>query len=281
MVYQFSLPPLLLHALHRGTVRHLLAWLQSLTPPPEGCTFLNFSASHDGIGVRPLEGIIERGEVAYLEEAIRERGGEVSMRVEEDGSESAYELNTTYFDALSEPGAWGSDVHIARFLCSQTVVLALQGIPAVYLHSLTATPNDRAGYQETGRKRSLHRKHWDAAELETLLADPTSVTARVFGEYTRRLRVRRGSPAFHPRAPQAPVTAGDAVLCVRRTSLDGRETVWCFHNLADREQTVGLTVDDGVDLLSADLEPVTHATPFTGRLEPYQCVWWRTGGALE
>ena len=97
VVYQFSLPPLLLHGLLRGTSKHLTEWAGNLSAPPKGCHFLNFTASHDGIGVRPLEGILPHEEILSLAEEVRKKGGFVSMRKLEDGTESPYELNATYF----------------------------------------------------------------------------------------------------------------------------------------------------------------------------------------
>ena len=102
MVYQFSLPPLLLHALHTGSSRYLSAWAASLQDPPAGCCFLNFSASHDGIGLRPLEGLVPDDMVAAMLNTMRERGGYISTKSNSDGSESPYELNISYFDAFRE-----------------------------------------------------------------------------------------------------------------------------------------------------------------------------------
>jgi len=155
-VYQFSLPPLLLHGLLRGTSKHLREWATQLAPPPKGCHFLNFTASHDGVGVRPLEGILPQKEVLSLADEIEKKGGKVSMRSLPDGSQSPYELNVTYYSALSEPD--NPELGEARFICSQALALSLQGIPAVYFHSLCATPNDQAGFSETGRARTLNRK---------------------------------------------------------------------------------------------------------------------------
>ena len=91
-VYQFSLPPLLLHGLLRGTAQHLSEWAQNLAPPPKGCHFLNFTASHDGIGVRPLEGILPNKEILGLAEEVRQKGGFVSMRKLENGDEVIEEM---------------------------------------------------------------------------------------------------------------------------------------------------------------------------------------------
>lgn len=56
MVYQFSLPPLVLHAVQKQNVEALCAWAQNLTLPSSNTTWFNFLASHDGIGLNPLRG---------------------------------------------------------------------------------------------------------------------------------------------------------------------------------------------------------------------------------
>ena len=176
LVYQFSLPPLILHALHSGRASYLRDWARSVDDPPPGCTFLNFTASHDGIGLRPLEGVLPDREVEFLIEKVRALGGKVSMRRNPDGSESAYELNCTYFDALGDGESRGPPLHVARFLCSQTLVLSIRGVPAVYVHALTATPNAVELAERTGQPRSLNRGIWEEDELNAVLDDERSVT---------------------------------------------------------------------------------------------------------
>ncbi len=99
MVYQFSLPPLLLHALMNGDTSHLTRWAASLGELPAGCTYFNFTASHDGIGMRPLQGIIPDKELSKLAKRVKQLGGHVSTKANSDGTESPYELNITYLMA--------------------------------------------------------------------------------------------------------------------------------------------------------------------------------------
>ena len=241
LIYQFSLPPLLIHAIHRENARCLIEWAQSLGNPPPGCTFLNFTASHDGIGVRPLEGVVPEPERRILLDGIRERGGNVSMKRDQNGAESPYELNITYFDALGDPGDWGSPLHIRRFLCSQTLAMSLKGIPAIYIHSLTATANDLEGVVRTGHLRSINRKSWDEAELNHLMSDPSSPCFQVSSEYVRRLRIRSEHVAFDPYGSQEVLEMGDEVFAILRSSPDDSETVLCLFNLCRRKQEVDLS----------------------------------------
>jgi len=227
-VYQFSLPPLLLHCLLRGTSKHLRNWAANLAPPPKGCYFLNFTASHDGVGVRPLEGILPKEEVLSLAKEIEGKGGKVSMRSMPDGSESPYELNVTYYSALSDPKE--SELGEARFLCSQALALSLQGIPAVYFHSLCATPNDQEGFGETGRARTLNRKKWQLNELESMLGKKNTTGSKVFDWYVTTLRKRGAAPAFHPDASQEILDLGDSVFGLVRSSVDGNQSIVCLYN---------------------------------------------------
>jgi len=285
MVYQFALPPLLLHALHRGDGRALTAWARSLPQLPPQATFLNFTASHDGIGLRPAEGLLPEHERDELIAAMRRRGGHISMRRDRHGRDRPYEINISLFDALAGTHRGPDQWQVARFLCGQTIMLALQGVPAVYFHSLTATPNDLIGVGHTGRVRSINRRKWWAQELIALLNDSRSTTAQVFFELTRRMRIRRRQPAFHPNAPQQVLDVGPQMFAIVRGDGSPRTIVVAIANLSDAVQAVDLT---GIEALTAtprwfDLignAPVDAGTPAV-RLRPYQVVWWVPEAAAQ
>ena len=198
MVYQFSLAPLLLDALLNEDASLLNAWLHDLQPCGEGQAYLNFTASHDGVGVRPLEGIASPERMERLARAVLERGGRVSTRRQSDGSDSPYELNISYFAALDEPQGLPAHLHVRRFLGSQSLMLALRGVPAVYFQSLVGGGNDLVGLERTGRNRSINRRKYGEAELEAELK--REKPASVFAGYVQLLRQRANHPAFHPDA---------------------------------------------------------------------------------
>ena len=271
-VYQFSLPPLLLHALHSGDARYLNDWAGALPTLGPTCTFLNFTASHDGVGVRPLEGLLPRAELTRLIEATRVRGGRVSLKRDADGRDSPYELNITYFDALGMPGEPPA-LHVARFLCSQTVALSLRGIPAIYLHSLTATSNDLEGVAASGRARSINRRRWDEFELRRRLATPASTAHQVFFEYRRRLRCRARHPAFHPDASQELMDAGDALFVITRRAPSGGEVVLAVHNLSPHHVALPAALTAQLERRRwSDLLTAEEGDDVTS-LAPYQCRW--------
>jgi len=278
MVYQFSLPPLLLHALETGNSRYLMDWVAGLEPPSPGCTFFNFTASHDGIGLRPLEGLLPDAELDALVERMQQKGGQVSRRENPDGSQTPYELNITYFEALSEPGRKDSNLGIARFLCSQTIMLSLRGIPGIYFNSLIAAPNWLAGVEKTGQARTINRRKWGLAELEDLLGDAVQPASRVLSEYRRLLGIRREQVAFHPDGPQRALQLPAGLFGIERTAPDGSERIRTLANLTaeplevrpeqidhhfDRRQWNELI--EGWSCAGVELGPF--------RLAPYQVMW--------
>ncbi len=276
MVYQFSLPPLVLHALLNGNAHYLTQWASSLAPPPFGCTFLNFTASHDGVGVRPLENLVPNEEVNALAEMVKARGGRVSSKSNPDGSMSPYELNITYFDALSDPMHAPGNEHIQRFLCSQTIPLSFRGVPAIYFHSLTATPNWQDGVAETCRARTINRRKWKEDELETLLRDKNTPTAQVFDEYIRRLTIRKQHCAFHPDSEQTVYALSNDVFAIERVSESEASAVAALHNVTNK--TVTLDVQYKLPTLHARKEvyDLISEQPMKSNeitLEPYQCIW--------
>jgi len=232
MVYNFTLAPLLLHTLLKGNATALSTWARTLPELPPGQTFFNFTASHDGIGVRPVQGILSPEELDELVACVRSHGGLVSSRSLADGTESPYELNITYRDALSEPD--DPELGLQRFLCSQAIALGLRGMPALYIHSLLGTGNDYEGVEESGIKRRINRHAWNASTLANQLDDETSVHARVFKKLTQWVRRRQGHFAFHPDAPMEVLATGQESFAFLRRSTDGSETLLCLHNVTPR-----------------------------------------------
>ncbi len=152
LVYQFSLAPLLLYSYVFGDASYLTTWAARLTAPPAGASYLNFIASHDGIGLRPLEGLVPEASVARLVEVMHERGGFVTLRDSGDGAQKPYEINVALFSAFQED--------LEAYMAAHTLLLSFQGMPALYVHSLLATPNDLGLVEQTGRTRSINRGRW-------------------------------------------------------------------------------------------------------------------------
>lgn len=277
MIYQFTLPPLLLHALYHGNSTHFTRWAKDMPRPPKHCTYLNFIASHDGIGLRPAEGILPEEEVLSLVEAMHDYGGYVSMRTGFDGKQSPYEINIALFDALKGTCNGEDQWQVQRFICAHTIMFALQGIPAIYIHSLTATGNDLDGVAQTGRTRSINRHQWEYDELMLLLNNPNSPNATVFHEFKRLLTIRRKQPAFHPDAAQETLALNPSLLALWRVSSDAEQRILVVSNISTERQTLILPEHPvpGGSGLWRDLIERTAINKNTAELtlHPYQSAW--------
>lgn len=267
LVYNFTLPPLLFYTLLSRDARPLADWVNSLEARPAGTAFFNFTASHDGIGVRPVEGILSKAQIQQLIDKCLQSGGEVSYKINPDQTQSPYELNISYVDAVThadEP----PDLQARAFLVSQGVMLALAGVPAIYIHSLLGSRNDLEGMRQAGYKRAINRRKLLLDDLLLELDDPQRFRARIFSGYTHLIQRRAQSKAFHPNAPQRAKTYHDGqVFALERVALDDSETVLCLFNITNTPQTIDTPLHPALDLLTD--EPAASQLV----LAPYQIRW--------
>jgi glycosidase len=282
MVYNFSLPPLTLYAMHTGNAAVLTEWASGLETPSNKTTFFNFLASHDGIGLMPARGYLSDDAIATMAERVLALGGLVSYKNNPDGSKSPYELNINFLDALGDPGKTDEDVKLVarRFMVTQSIMLTLRGVPGIYFHSLFGSQNWRDGVAEGGRNRSINREKLKLGPLEKALSDPNSLRTLVFKGYRQMLKARRADPAFHPMAGQQILDLGPEIFSVLRRSLDGTSHTLCLHNVTNHEQWIL------VDLVDFPIAPTkTFTDRLRGinfkadgpilklRLDPYQVLW--------
>jgi sucrose phosphorylase len=279
MVYAFPLAPLVLHTFHSGSTRALSNWIASLSPLLAEAAYFNFLASHDGIGVRPAEGLLTVEEIQGLVEKTLDHGGKVSYKTNSGGTQSAYELNTTWYGALNDPNHPDPEIDIRRFIASQSVMLILAGVPGIYAHSLFGSRSCRECFEETGRARSLNREKLQLPWLEERLADSESHQSRVFSAYWRMLQVRSEQKAFHPQGAQRVLPVEEGVLAVLRTSPDQSECILCLVEAAGHPITVQVDLEEQQIPGGAWDELLTGKTidSTNGRLEvdlhPYACAW--------
>lgn len=278
MVYQFPLPPLTLNTFLTGDATHLQKWASNLEDTTEETTFFNFLASHDGVGVRPVEGILSKEEVDRMIEKVHAHGGNVSYKDNGDGTKSPYELNINYFDALSHPDE-EQTTQVKRFLAAQSILLAMAGVPGIYVHSLLGSRNYQAGVEETGRFRSINREKLNRQQLEAVLEDESSLRYEVLSNMKKMLDVRTNEKAFHPNSPQQVVLESNQVYALVRTDKETGEKVVTFVNVSNEEQTIKLSADKYelnaqtyTDLFSKkEVEITDEALSVT--LQPYEVMW--------
>ncbi len=278
LVYNFALPPLTLHAFHTGDARILSEWAKTLTLPSDKTTFFNFLASHDGIGLNPARGILPDEEIDMLVSKTLEHGGLVSYKHNPNGTQSPYEMNISYFDALSNPnGNEPLDLQVNRFIAAQAVMLSLVGVPGIYFHSLFGSRGWLKGVEKTGRNRAINREKLQYAEIQNELANENSLRYDVFAKFSQLLKVRSGNPAFHPRGTQRILNLHPSVFALERISPDGNSRVLCLHNVSAKQIAFETGYVWSVPKVESSQENLLSKS--SGRLlaeitlEPYQVLW--------
>lgn len=275
-IYNFSLPPLLVNTLVSGNCKHLKAWLGSMPPAQNGTFFFNFIASHDGIGLRPAEGLLNDQELTTLVNTMQNFGGRISWRQSETGEQKAYEINIALIDALQGtlkgPDKWG----LERFICAHSIMFALEGIPGLYIHSLLGTNNDYEKVKNTSHNRSINRHKWDYVLLQGFLKQPHSQHAKVHSRMIELIKIRKTQPAFHPNATQFTLQLGEQVFGFWRQSLDRSQSIFCINNISDLPQSIRLSdlnligTDTWYDLISRQ---TLCLEDLECHLRPYQTMW--------
>ncbi len=274
LVYNFALPPLVLHALQTGDARMLSQWAGSLALPSRRVTFLNFLASHDGIGLNPVRGILSEREIAGLVARTRALGGLVSEKFNSDGSRSPYELNINYFDALCFAPA-DEATCVERFVAAHAIMCALVGVPAIYFHSLFGSRGWPEGVRQLGYNRAINREKLSREMLEREMTDGGTRRARVFSRLAHLLRARATCPALHPFGDQRALDAGPAIFALLRSAPDDRSRLLCLVNVSAQPQLVHLPWRA---LLGANMRDLISGARLSMHgpsleLAPYQARW--------
>lgn len=277
LVYNFALPPLVLHAFHTGSAATLSRWASELTLPSKQVTFFNFLASHDGIGLNPVRGILSNAEIDALVVRAQAHRGLVSYKANSAGTNSAYELNAGYFDALSDPNADESlDTQVTCFITAQAIMLSLVGVPGIYFHSMFGSRGWLEGVAATGQNRAINREKFERAVLERELAEVGSRRRLVFTRYSQLLHARAAHPAFDPYGTMRILAVNSSIFAVLRIDSHGG-SVLCLHNVSHQPQNAELNLQGVfggeshgiVDLITDHRFSVTEALHLT----PYQSLW--------
>ncbi|KGG12660.1 putative sucrose phosphorylase [Prochlorococcus sp. MIT 0601] len=240
LAYNFPLPPLLLEALISNKCDLLNNWLCSWPELPKNTGFLNFTSSHDGIGLRPLEGLMDKNRMRNLLIACENRGGLISHRRLSNGEDKPYELNISWWSAMKNDGRDSSLFQFERFILSQLFVMSLKGVPAFYLQALMASENDLKTFTKSGERRDLNRERFEASTLFNKLEDEQSLPSRNLKLLKKAMNLRRELRSFHPDQPMKCVTKNrsDLVILFRG---EGRDTLMAIYNMTNAKLCYSLS----------------------------------------
>lgn len=270
MVYNFSLPPLIAYSILSGNASKMTQWAKTLSLPSDKVCFFNFTASHDGVGLRPVSGILDNDEIALLEESAKASGGLVSYRTDSTGNKKPYELNCSYIDVLTPPEGT-QELRLKRMMVAQAIMLAMPGVPGIYFHSLFGSRNFHQGVKMSGQNRSINREKLNAGHITAVLEKDGTLERGVFYSYKRLLSIRTSEKAFNPFGAFHFKNLDERLFIIHHMSIDCSENIFAIHNVSDQEVT--LTLPDYITLPAFELVNDTTITSDTFTLQAYDICW--------
>ena len=271
-VYNFSLPPLLIHAFLFENSSYLNQWSRKLPSTKHGNCYLNFIASHDGIGIRPTEGILNEKTLSSFLKRLKKNGSKFSYRKVQNKSKKVYEANITVFDALRKSDFDPKGLFfLERYVSAHAIMISFEGIPAIYFNSLFGKSNDEAKYIITGNNRDINRYKWNFNNITTKLRDKKSKQSIFYRNIGALLEIKRKQKAFHPNASRININLGSKIFCFKRISKDKKQSIICMTNLSSKIQTPNFTKKGSYrDLLNSNLKFREGNSLI---LKPFQTVW--------
>ena len=273
-IYNFTLAPLLIHAIVSGSGIYLKKWSRGMPPAQENNSYLNFLSSHDGIGLRPLEGILPNNELTKYINFFKNQGGLLSFRKDKN-KESIYEVNITLLNAFKSSYDGRDSFLLKRFILAHTILFSMEGIPAVYIQNLVGTANDYEKVKLTKSNRSINRKNWDLTNLEDKLKKK-SINNKIYNCLIKMINLRKKQPAFHPNATQFTLQLNNDFFGIWRQSIDRSQSIFCISNLTKNKKSISLLdinlipTNEWFDIISqAKIKNINGRILF----KPYQTYW--------
>ena len=280
MAYNFPLPPILLEAIISSKADILNSWIFNWPDLPENTTLFNFTASHDGVGLRALEGLMNEQRIKDLLINCEKRGGLVSHRRLSNGEDKPYELNISWWSAMEDSGIDANRYQYQRFLLTQLLVMALKGVPAFYLPALLASENDIKSFSITGQRRDLNREKFNYENLSSIFDNPESNANKNLNYLKNAMDVRSRLKQFHPGSQMECLSNGRSDIVVIKRG-KGKESVYTIHNITENKITYQLNDKDLLELNTNELNMCDLLTSNKYNLknislDPFKVIWLST-----
>ncbi len=250
MVYNFTLPPLLAYTILSGNTKKIKEWAETLELPSSNVSYLNFLASHDGIGLRPVDSILLENEIEILINSAKVNDGKISYKSNPDGKESPYEINCNYYSLLKGVES-NEKLGIRRSIIAHAILLTMPGLPAIYFHSIFGSENDLEGMKQSGINRRINREKLDYDNLNLILRNSDSRQSKILSNLKELIKVRKTDSAFNPYSSFNVEESDNGIFILERTSIDGSSKVKGYFNLSMNNANIPLNLSETkTDLLS-------------------------------
>ena len=271
-IYNFSLPPLLIHAFLFENSSYLNKWSKKLPNAKFQNSYLNFIASHDGIGMRPTEGILKEKSLNNFLKRLKKNGSKFSYRKVQNKSKKVYEANITVFNALKKSDTDpNGKFFLERYIAAHAIMISFEGVPAIYFNSLFGKSNDEAKYVITGNNRDINRYKWNYENITKNLKDKNSKQSIFYQNLGKLLEIKRKQKAFHPNAKRLNINLGSKLFCFKRTSLDKKQTIISITNCSSVDQYPKL--NKKYSKWKNIINPKINSLNKSFKLKPFETMW--------
>ena len=271
-IYNFSLPPLLIHAFLFENSSYLNKWSKKLPNAKFQNSYLNFIASHDGIGMRPTEGILKEKSLNNFLKRLKKNGSKFSYRKVQNKSKKVYEANITVFDALKKSDTDpNGKFFLERYIAAHAIMISFEGVPAIYFNSLFGKSNDEAKYVITGNNRDINRYKWSYENITKKLNNKNSKQSIFYQNLGKLLEIKRKQKAFHPNAQRLNINLGSKLFCFKRTSLDKKQTIISITNCSSVDQYPKL--NKKYSKWKNIINPKINSLNKSFKLKPFETMW--------
>ena len=272
-IYNFSLPPLLIHAFLFENSSYLNKWSKNLPNTKSGNSYLNFIASHDGIGIRPTEGLFNEKTLKNFLKRLKKNGSKFSYRKIQNKSKKVYEANITIFDALKKSDYdKKGEFYLERYVSAHAIMVSFEGIPAIYFNSIFGTSNDETKFIITGNNRDVNRYKWNLKNITNKLKDNKTKQSIFYNKICNLLNIRRKQKAFHPNASRLNLDFGPKIYGFKRISKDKKQTIICITNLSSNIQKTKINLKNQKvkNLMNSEINFENKKFLI---LKPFETVW--------
>jgi len=288
MVYNFALPPMVLHTFYREDTTEITRWAQTLKNPSNTATFFNMLDTHDGVGLMGVKGILQQEDIDFIVQSAKERGGLISYKMTADRTEEPYEINSTWWSAINgDDGKEDLSLQVKRYSASRSIPLVIQGVPAAYVHGLLGTLNDHNLAEKTGVNRDVNRGAVHIKSLAESFGDPRSKNSLLRKDNTGLRLIHTRQRAFHPHGDQRVLMISPAVFTVFRTSPEGDQHILAMTNVTNNTCSIEIPLSEltiaetrWIDLVNKK-EWKAENKKLSIKFEPYDVVWLKPVSELK
>ena len=278
LVYQFAHFPLAVHALHSGDASHYKRWLGT-QEPFGGRQFITVFGSHDGMGRKPVLGLLPDADLERMvQDLVSGHGALPNYARQGGGGRIIYELCATPWSLINRAGA-GEPLHLQvdRYVACAALGLVLRGVPAFYINGLLGVPN-RLDPGQLDENRSINREQFDEAALYAELDDRGGQMALVLERLLHLIAVRAAEPAFDAGGPPLHVLDTPPAVIAVVADGDGRRVV-SLTNVSAAPQRFALDSvlfpghGEVVELITGSARPRSAGAMRGLTMAPYEVQW--------